>query len=501
MRQIYSSLFQGAALAAALTAFGAAPSFAQNGGKFGGTLNVVWGDPRSGSAGGDVRFSIALDGGKTYPLLVAPVDQGKAITSFGKHVVIDGRLTKDAHGNPAIQAQRIGAPPAAPPSHHATETRRVLYILLKYQGDSQEPHSEQFYLDLTNPKKGDLGKNIPASINGFFDKTSWHNLQWKADVTDWMKLPHPKTYYANCGWDQSCANLGALSNDAFALAVKAGVNLSVYDNINFVINNDLDCCAWGGGTSYQGKSYGATWEPPWGQETSVYSHEFGHSIGLPHSGWTYYAYDSPWDIMSKRTAAKTIQCGSYFSVNDGADRAINCTEPGDGYIAPHKDYLGWLPAENQVVIDAPRTKEIKLEANALPLRKGIKLVKICLAGLPCTGGSAHYLSVEARIGGKKYENGLTGDGVIIQDVYLNRGAIGGSCYFNSQSGFAVPIDATPGDWDAENCDSGGREWPDYALGNAQFLPGQTYRNNSLHVSVQVKKQEGSSYIVKVKRTN
>lgn len=497
MRQICSSLFHGAALAAAFMAFGPAQAFAQSSNKFGGTLNVVWGDPRSGSTAGEMRFSIALDGGKTYPLLVAPTDQGKAITAFGKHVVVNGRLTTDARGNQAIQAQRISTPPAAPPAHHATETRRVLYLLLKYQGDSQEPHNKSFYLDLTNPPKGNAELKIPATINGFFDKTSWGNLQWKADVTKWLQLPHPKTYYANCGWDQSCANIFALSDDGFALAVQAGVDLSVYDNINFVINNDLDCCAWGGGTSYQGKSYGATWEPPWGQETSVYSHEFGHSIGLPHSGWTYYAYDSPWDIMSKRTAAETVKCSKYFSANDNANRAINCTEPGDGYIAPHKDYLGWLPLENQVVIDTPQSKKVKLESNALPLGNGTKLIKICLAGSSC---STHYLSVEARIGGKKYENGLTGDGVIIQDVNLNRGSIGGNCYFNSQSGFAVPIDATPGDWDSTNCDSGGREWPDYALGNAQFLPGQTYKNKSLHVSVHVTSQEGSSYNVKVNRT-
>ena len=65
------------------------------------------------------------------------------------------------------------------------------------------------------------------------------------------------------------------------LASNAGVNLSVYDNINLVLNNDLDCCAWGGGSTFNAKSYGVTWEPPWGQEAAVYVHEMGHSLGLP----------------------------------------------------------------------------------------------------------------------------------------------------------------------------------------------------------------------------
>jgi M6 family metalloprotease-like protein len=487
-------------LAAGLLALGATSAFAQTSARFDGTLNVVWGDPRDGASGGETRYSITLDNGTHYALKVAPSQQGLALQAFGKHVTIRGNLTTDAHGNKAIAAERIDAAAVSPMKRGAATTRRVLFILLKFQGDTQETHAKKFYLDLTNPTKPNSGEHIPATINGFFSKTSWGNLKWKADVTDWMTLPHPKTFYANCGWDSSCANLNALSNDAFALAVNAGVDVSQYDNINFVLNNDLDCCAWGGGTSFNGKSFGATWEPPWGQEAGTYSHEFGHSIGLPHSGWTYYAYDSPWDIMSKRTASQSVLCATYFSANDNANRNVNCTEPGDGYIAGHKDYLGWLPAENQVVIDGAMTKKITLEANALPLKNGIKLVKICLSGASCSGASAHYITVEARIGGKLYENGLTGDGVIIQDFKLNRGAINGKCYFNSQSGFAVPIDATPGDWDSSGCDSNGATWPNYALGNAQWLPGQTYSNSSLHVSVQVKAKKGNAYKIVVKRT-
>lgn len=484
-----------AVLAAGLLALSAGTALAQD--RFEGTMNVIWGDPQSGHGGGAVRFEVVQSDGTVARLIVPAAQQAGAMASFGKHVVIRGDLTADK----AIAVDRIDAV-AGRAEHAATETRRVLYILLKFQGDSQEPHDPDFFLKLTNPKKGDAGENIPATINGFFDKTSWGNLQWQADRTDYLTLPHAKTFYANCGWDTSCANLTTLSRDAFTLAENAGVDLSQYDNINFVLNNDLDCCAWGGGISWKGKSYGATWEPPWGQEASTYSHEFGHSIGLPHSGWTYYAYDSPWDIMSKRTAAQSVVCAVYFSANDNANRNVNCTEPGDGYIAGHKDYLGWTPEANQVVIDTtPGTTKVTLEANALPLKDKIKLIKICFAGEACSGSSAHYLTVEARVGGKKYEDGLTGDGVIIQDFKLNRGAIGGGCYFNSQSGFAVPVDATPGDYDSVNCGApSGKTWPDWGLGNAQFLPGQTYSDAAHHLSVQVKKQKGSSYIVVVTRT-
>src|SRR5262249_25721505 len=161
----------------------------------------------------------------------------------------------------------------------------------------------------------------PATLNGFFKKTSWNQFSWIADVggiggvpaSGWITLPHPKSYYAPCGWSGTCANLTAIETDGMAAGAAQGINFAVSNNINFVLSNDLDCCSYGGNFTYNGVTYGGTWEPPWGQETGTYAHEYGHSIGLPHSGWAYYAYDSPWDLMSDRTAASALNCGSYFS--------------------------------------------------------------------------------------------------------------------------------------------------------------------------------------------
>ena len=129
--------------------------------------------------------------------------------------------------------------------------------------------------------------------------------------------------------------------------------MAAYDTINFVLNNDLDCCAWGGGFTFNSKFYHATWEPPWAQHAETYVHELGHSLGLPHSGWKYYTYDLPWDIMSMHNGINGMLCGSYKSANSGnTTRNITCPEPGSGYIVAHKDFLGWIPAANQVLINA-----------------------------------------------------------------------------------------------------------------------------------------------------
>ena len=87
--------------------------------------------------------------------------------------------------------------------------------------------------------------------------------------------------------------------------------------------------------------------------------------------------------------------------------------------------------------------------------------------------------------------------MLFRSFQRNRASIGGSCYFNSQSGWALPVDSTPGDYDSVACGAGGRTFPNYALFNAQWLPGQTYSNSTYGFSVQVVSKSGSTYLVNI----
>src|SRR5438128_2732399 len=83
--------------------------------------------------------------------------------------------------------------------------------------------------------------------------------------------------------------------------------------------------------------------------------------------------------MSSVVGINGVACGSYNSINSGSASTVYCSEPGDGYIAPHKDYLGWIPPANDVIGSASGMT-VTLEADSLPLGTAAKMIKVCLAG-------------------------------------------------------------------------------------------------------------------------
>lgn len=470
-----------------------------------GTLIVVWADPHPDlSTAGGTRYSLALDDGTVRELSLDGQEQA-ALLNFGKRVTIStlGPKEDGALAVASITASAGKTTPAVTPA-----TKKVLYLLVKYADDTSVPHPPSFYTNLNNPDTPPAGEVFPSTINAFFKKTSWDQFSWIGDVGGkgglgapggWLTLPYAKSDYAPCGWGESCADLRWLTEDAMSLGRAEGIDFSVYDNVNFVISNDLDCCAHGGGffSATEGKFFGATWEPPWGQEAHIYAHEMGHSLGLPHSGWVYYAYDNPWDVMSRRSLAANVLCGSYPSYNNGGTpRDLFCAEPGNGFIAPHKDYLGWIPPANSVVTSTSASTSVTLEGLALPLGSLAKILTICIDGVPCTGPDAHYFTAEARVrdlgSNSQFDNGIVGEGVIIHEVRRDQPPIGGGCFFNDQSGFAFPVDSSPGDFDSIGCGFGGRPYPDYALFNAQWSPGQTYVNS---FRLSVVSRSGSTFLV------
>jgi hypothetical protein len=223
----------------------------------------------------------------------------------------------------------------------------------------------------------------------------------------------------------------------------------------------------------------------------------GHSLGLPHSGWRYHDYDSNHDQMSRGIAETSVNCGSYQSANQGSMQPLMCDSPGGGFIAVHQDFLGWIPNANKRTHSTVSTRVYTIEANSAPLGAALKFVKICLLGFPCSGAegsNARFITVEVKLRGQDFDNGIPSQGVVIHDVLMNRrNTIGGPCYFNSQSGWAVPFDAGPNDWNATTCT--GEGLADMAYGVTKLL-----NNPSLGFKVEVLSRSGNTMRVRITKT-
>ena len=487
---------------------------------FDGTLTIVWGDPDpAAGVGGETRYSIVLADGRTARLQLAG-QESLAESFFLRSVRVSGQLlpaaaaASDPLDAGTIVVTSIASGLGGAAQRALSGPRRAIYLLAKFADDTDVPHPPAFYLELNNNDVPPPGSLVSATVSGFFKKTSWNQLWWIGDVGGaggvgapggWLTLPHPRSQYILCS-GFGCANLGALENDAMAAGRAQGIDFALYDQVNFVFSNDLDGHAYGGGrfSPVEGKFLGMTWMSPEGQNTSGYAHEMGHSLGLQHSGWVYYPYDSPWDAMSGGPIASSQPCGSYLSALRGRNpTTLFCPEPGSAYIAQAVEDLGWLPPANVDITDTLSTRTVTLEALSLPLGSATKMIKICLPGYPCSGpwgSTARYLTVEARVRGlgstSQFDNGLPGDGVIVHEIYRNRLRPPGPCR-STIDALATPIDSTPGDYDAATCTSGGRPYPNYGLFNAQVVPGQSLTVPTAGVRIDVVSRTGASYTVSV----
>ncbi|MCS6784045.1 MAG: Ig-like domain-containing protein, partial [Candidatus Caldarchaeum sp.] len=435
-----------------------------------GTLSIMYGDPPTGES--YTRYFLTKQDGDWVEL---QFDEPPPYWYSGRYVEIRGTVLMerdavrvDAYSTADSMTMGEGFLP------QAVGTRRVINILVLFS-DHQGPIP-------FSPTSYDNMFNSPSnSLKHYFLEMSYGKLTIVADIAgnQWFMLPRSKSSYAPCGWGTACANLNTLLIDAVTLA-DPYVDFSNYDNINIIVGNDLDCCAWGGMATLTldgvTKTFGITWDPPWAQNMAVFAHEMGHSFGLPHSGWVYAPYDSPWDVMSNAYVGGGNVCGNYYSMNSGMPLNIVCYVPVHT-IAVYKDRLGWIDPPYKTVVNPYQTASFTVEALSLTPPSGLKMIRIDLPNQP----AGHFYTVEVRrhIG---YDSRLPNQGVIIHKYEEGRNrCINGRC----GSGPAYPIDSTPND---------------NTLSNAQWSVGQTFTDTTTGLRIIITAASGNSFTVAISWT-
>ncbi len=459
---LFSSFFQrliAIALAFVLLIAGGQISLAQttNQVTISGTFIVNWGDSRANT--GTEVLSITDKVGKTTNLNIDP----KVLDAAGGSADLN-RKTVTITGKPAVVTQ-VGTDPALrvdsvviDGKNPANFQRQVVsgskpYLNILCQFPDQDvnttfpQYASQYNISHFN---GLMSANYPG-MSHYWNEASYGlvNLNGTSALGP-FNLPYPRVHYVPNG---GSADLDALFDDCTHI-VDNFVDYHNYFGINMAFNAELDGYAWGGGryATLDGvsKPWPATWEPPWSwANQTVYAHEMGHSFGLPHSKFNggNPPYNNYWDVMSY-----TWDCSRL------TDPTYGCL--GQQTNMYHKDFLGWIPANQKFTYTGTAPQTITLEQSDLPVTGNYKMASIPYGP---NNGYSYVIEARRRVG---YDTKLMTNAVIIHQN-----------------------------------DGGRKEWSwvqgtDGAAG-AEWLPGETFTDAANNISIRVEAATASGFQITI----
>lgn len=433
-----------------------------------GWLAMTYGDPQPGSGiASQLRITLMDDAGNTVARLA--ISDSIARPYYGQRVSISG-YTLDT-GNANAQA---GADTAAPlisvltitpqqamadSSVSLTGSQPWVNILCKFSDVAATPRTPAYFTQMfTESYKG---------LDHFWRRMSYNQIDLfgSATTSQWYTLPKPRSFYIDQG--TYGANLNLLADDCATVA-DAEVNFANFVGVNFMFNDSLDCCAWGGGRrmDFDGvsKFYRTTWLPPWGQRHDTIGHEMGHGFGMPHSTGPANnppveldVYVSHWDVMSA--------AGGACRVRDDAN--TYCLSQGTS--AYQRTVPGWIPPYRLHVVPSNSIDEVTLDRLILPQTDDTPL----MVRIPINNSPTHFYTVEVR-DLNEYDQNIPNRAVVIHDVDTMRTGNAGHAYVVDSDG-------------NNNVNDAGAIW----------IVGEVFYDPASNISIEVLSETGGRYTLRV----